>query len=55
MGAAAWYFCLQISSPAIDWGLPVEAFDLVPDTDLLGYHRPSGEGVDLGAIEHQFE
>ena len=42
---------LMPSSSALDWGLPVDTFDIVPDIDFWGAPRPSGDGVDVGAVE----
>jgi hypothetical protein len=40
-------FRLQAGSPAIDSGIP----DGAPTTDIEGYTRPCGAGVDMGAHE----
>jgi hypothetical protein len=43
---------LTEGSPAIDAGLSVQG---VPDVDFRNTPRPSGDAIDIGAIEYQFE
>ena len=46
---------LEPVSPAIDSGLSKNTSSLVPDVDFWNNPRPSGEGVDVGAVELQLE
>ncbi len=48
-------YTLQLNSPCIDGGTEDLPFNLeLPETDLAGNPRISGETVDIGCYEHQF-
>ncbi len=51
VGAGAWPYALDSGSPCIDAGIPDTTGLSLPETDLAGNPRLSGERIDMGAFE----